>query len=124
MTRVTNQAFADLAQYFDSIRTRPITQLFESDPKRFERFSTKAGPFLFDWSKTSIDDQARAKLIELARVAQVEAKRDAMFAGEAINTTEKRAVLHTALRRFDGEHILVDGHNVMPDIAAERKQML
>jgi len=124
MTRVTTQAFADLAHYFDSIRTRPITQLFESDPKRFERFSTKVGPFLFDWSKTSIDDQALIKLIELARVAQVEAKRDAMFAGEAINTTEKRAVLHTALRRFDGEHILVDGHNVMPDIAAERKQML
>ena len=124
MTRDTSQAFADLAAYYDAIRTRPITQLFESDPKRFERYSTKAGPFLFDWSKTGIDDQARTKLIDLAKAAQVEAKRDAMFRGEAINTTEQRAVLHTALRRFDGEPILVDDRNVTVDIAAERKQML
>ena len=124
MTRDTNQAFTDLATYFDTIRSRPITKLFESDAKRFDHYSTKAGPFLFDWSKTSIDDQARAKLFDLARAAEVEAKRDAMFTGEVINTTEKRAVLHTALRRFDREPILVDGHDVVPDIAAERKQML
>jgi len=124
MTQDTNQAFDDLLAYFSTIKNRPISALFESDPQRFERYSTKIGPFLFDWSKTSIDDHARAKLIALAHAAQIEAKRDAMFSGKAINTTEKRAVLHTALRRFDGEHIMVDDRNVTADIVGERKQML
>jgi glucose-6-phosphate isomerase len=124
MLNPTARAFSELSAYYDQIKDRPIKDLFETDTKRFQRFSTLGGPFLFDWSKTSIDEHALQALINLAQAAEIEAKRDAMFKGERINITEKRSVLHTALRRFDGEPVWVDGRNVTLDIADERKRML
>lgn len=123
MSNETDSVFEALAAHFEANRSRPITQLFETDPKRFDHYSTSAGPFLLDWSKTSVDDKARDLLIELARVAGVEAKRAAMMAGQPINTTENRAVLHTALRRFDATPVLVDGRDMQPAIGAERQKM-
>lgn len=85
-----------------------------NDPNRFDDFSASLGDMLLDFSKTSIDAPAMHMLLKLA--SDLEAKRDAMFAGDKINTTEDRAVLHTALRNRSGDPVLLDGHDVMPGI--------
>ena len=90
---------------------------FVSDPKRFERFSLREGDLLLDWSKCAVDGKAMELLEALARAADVEGRRAAMFAGKHINLTEDRAVLHTALRNLDG-HVVLDGHDVVPDVRA------
>ncbi|MEM8958113.1 MAG: glucose-6-phosphate isomerase [Pseudomonadota bacterium] len=94
---------------------RPILELFEADPDRAARFSARLDEMLFDYSKTSIDDEARTLLIALAEGTDVAGQRDAMFAGAAINETEGRAVLHTALRNPDAS-LTVDGTDVMPEV--------
>ena len=71
---------------------------------------------LFDYSKTNIDNAARAALLDLARDRGVAQKRDAMFQGAKINDTEGRAVLHTALRNLDGDAVSVDEQDVMPEV--------
>lgn len=91
--------------------------LFAADPRRAERFSTRADGLLFDWSKTAIDDTARDLLLQLARDSGLGEKRAAMFAGRKINETEGRAVLHVALRAGEEHRILVDGEDVIPGIA-------
>ncbi|MCX8508975.1 MAG: glucose-6-phosphate isomerase, partial [Rhodobacteraceae bacterium] len=100
---------------------RSILSLFE-DPARAADFSISADGMLFDYSKTSIDLQARDLLIRLAEEAGVAAKRDAMFAGARINETEGRAVLHTALRNLQGQ-VMVDGADVMPAVRATHARM-
>jgi len=101
---------------------RAILSLFE-DSGRAGAFSTRLGDMLFDYSKTNIDDGTMALLLELAKGANVTARRDAMFAGEKINETEGRAVLHTALRNLDGAAVMVDGADVMPDVLATLTRM-
>lgn len=100
---------------FDATRARSILSLFE-DRQRAVSFSAQLGDMLFDYSKTNIDDDTRAALFDLVDAADVATKRDAMFAGEPINDTEGRAVLHTALRNLDGGPVLVDGADVMPGV--------
>jgi glucose-6-phosphate isomerase len=95
-----------------------IRAAFAADPKRFSRYSTTLGDFLFDYSKCAVNDAVLDGLEELARHAGVEKKRDAMFSGEIINITEERAVLHTALRNRANTPVLVDGKDVMPDVNA------
>ena len=89
---------------------------FDADPKRFSRFSLTLDDLLFDFSKNRIDADAVAALVDLARNCGLEAKRGAMFSGEPINTTEGRAVLHTALRNRSADPVYVDGKDVMPGI--------
>ena len=91
---------------------------FVRDPKRFEALSAKAGDLLLDYSKCAVNARTMKLLADLARVADVAGKRDAMFAGEKINTTDGRAVLHTALRNRSNMPIFVDGKDVMPDVNA------
>lgn len=93
----------------------PLLERFE-DQTRANNFSATAGDLLFDYSKTAIDAEGRALLIEMFHEASVAERRDAMFAGEKINETEGRAVLHTALRNLDGDPIIVDGVDVMPGV--------
>jgi glucose-6-phosphate isomerase len=95
-----------------------MRELFAADPKRFETFSVRAGDLLLDYSKNRIDEKAMTALFELARHAGVEERRDAMWAGEHINTTEDRAVEHMALRYFGDQPVMVDGKDVMPDVRA------
>jgi glucose-6-phosphate isomerase len=97
------------------ISDRRIDDLF-ADPDRAGDFSLSALGLLFDYSKTQLDAPIRATLLALAEQAGVAARRDAMFAGEKINATEGRAVLHTALRNLDGAPVLVDGQDVMPGV--------
>ena len=95
-----------------------IRAAFAADPERFSRYSTTLGDFLFDYSKCAVNDAVLEALETLAKEAGVEKKRDAMFAGEIINITEERAVLHTALRNRSNTPVLVDGKDVMPDVNA------
>ncbi|MCB6177308.1 glucose-6-phosphate isomerase [Rhodobacter sp. Har01] len=104
------------------VQARPILSLF-GDPGRAESFSVTADGMLLDWSKTNIDAEGRALLVMLAEVSGVEDKRAAMFAGDRINDTEGRAVLHTALRAGDQAVICVDGQDVMPGVRAVKARM-
>lgn len=101
-----------------SARDRRITTLFERNPDRFREFSATLGDMVLDFSKTNIDAHALTLLIELAEARGVKARRDAMFRGDAINITEGRAVLHTALRNRANTPVMVDGADVMPEVNA------
>ncbi|WP_135505422.1 glucose-6-phosphate isomerase [Roseovarius aestuariivivens] len=99
-----------------------ISALLE-DPTRAQRFSVSGDGILFDYSKTTMTDTARAALLSLAETRGVPARRDAMFSGEIINETEGRAVLHTALRKRDAGPVTVDGEDVMPGVCATLARM-
>ena len=93
------------------------------DAERANDFSVLAGDIHFDYSKTNIDTDGRALLIDLLEETDVATKRDAMFSGQAINETENRAVLHTALRNLDGGAVEVDGNDVMPGVLETLNRM-
>ncbi|WP_040617121.1 glucose-6-phosphate isomerase [Roseibium sp. TrichSKD4] len=110
--------FRSLSEKANKLKQSSLRDLFAGDPDRFFTFSATTGDLLLDYSKSHIDKEAMALLEQLAREAKVEEQRSAMFAGEKINTTEDRAVLHTALRNQSGHPVLVDGDDVMPDVQA------
>ena len=91
---------------------------FAADPERFAKFSAVDGDLLLDWSKCAVTEKTMELLAAAAEAAGVEKRRDAMFSGQKINITENRAVLHTALRQPKGAKVLVDGHDVVPDVHA------
>ena len=93
-----------------------LRTLFADDPRRAVRYRLQAGDLLIDYSKNLIDDEVVRRLLAVAATAGVDARRAAMFAGERINVTEQRAVLHTALRAPRDTVINVDGHNVVADV--------
>ena len=93
-----------------------LRQLFADDPARGERFCAEGAGLYLDYSKNRVTAKTLSLLIQLARECGLEARRDAMFRGEKINLTEKRAVLHVALRAPKGVSILVDGHDVVPEV--------
>ncbi|KHN88680.1 Glucose-6-phosphate isomerase [Toxocara canis] len=110
MSLNADPAFQQLKAYFNSHgKQLKLMELFHKDPQRFEKFSlqlnTSDGPILFDYSKNLIDETLLAKLLDVARSRHVEKMRDGMFAGEKINFTEGRAVLHTALRNARSRHV-------------------
>lgn len=96
---------------------------FEQDPQRADKFTIDACGISLDYSKNLINEQVMEGLLALADQQQVATKRDAMFAGEIINHTEERAVLHTALRNFSGKPVLVEGVDVMPEVLATQDKM-
>jgi glucose-6-phosphate isomerase len=104
-------------------RDRRITDLFDRNPDRFREFSVRLGDMLLDFSKANLDAHALTLLIQLAEARGVRARRDAMFAGEPINSTEHRAVLHSALRNRANTPIHVDGRDVMPEVNAVLDRM-
>ncbi|WP_075792835.1 glucose-6-phosphate isomerase [Massilia putida] len=95
-----------------------MRDLFAQDPQRFERLSSEAAGLFLDYSKNRLDGRTLALLASLARERGVERLRDAMFAGEKINLTENRAVLHTALRAPKDKQITVDGQDITADVHA------
>jgi len=95
----------------------PMRTLFAEDDGRFERFSASAGDIFLDYSKNRIDADAMERLIELAREAGVEERRKAMWAGEHINSTEDRAVMHMALRYMGDKPVKIDGKDVRGQVA-------
>jgi glucose-6-phosphate isomerase len=114
----SSPAWKSLREHYDAVAALHMRDLFAKDPRRFERFSLRWEEMLVDYSKHRITSETMARLLALARQAGVEAWRDRMFAGEKINSTEKRAVLHIALRNRSNRPILVDGHDVMPGVNA------
>ena len=100
----------------DELAAKSQISLFEADPRRFEALSFTDQDLLIDFSKTKVTGETIRLLLELAQAAGVEARRDAMFRGERINSTEKRSVLHVALRNRSNRPILVDGKDVMPEV--------
>ena len=116
----TDAAFAALDAHSRARGPVIPAALLAADPGRFTRMSIAQDGLLFDYSKHLVTDETMKLLFALARAARVEEKRDAMFAGAVINTSETRAVLHTALRNFSGGPVMTAGRDVMPDILAER----
>ncbi|MBN7818305.1 glucose-6-phosphate isomerase [Bowmanella yangjiangensis] len=96
---------------------------FKQDDQRAQRYTSQACGIELDYSKNLINDEILKALFGLAETRQVSAKRDAMFAGEIINHTEGRAVLHTALRNFSGKPVLVNGQDVMPEVLATQDKI-
>ena len=105
------------------ISTVHMRELFAADPERFDRFSLDLDGLLFDYSKNRINETTLGLLVDLARASGVPEATRAMFAGEKINWTEDRAVLHVALRNRAGTPIEVDGEDVMPRVNAVLKKM-
>jgi len=112
-----------LCRHQKTIAASNMRDLFAQDTNRFDKFSFQLDDMLFDFSKNRINDETLPLLLQLAREAQLENWRDRMFAGEKINITENRAVLHTALRNRSNRPVLVDGVDVMPEVKAVLAQM-
>ncbi|OFE18456.1 glucose-6-phosphate isomerase [Humibacillus sp. DSM 29435] len=100
-------------------RAIDLRQAFADDPGRVERMTHSAADLYVDLSKNLVDDDVLAALVDLAGEVGLTERRDAMFAGERINVTENRAVLHTALRAPEGSHVEVDGEDVVPLVHEE-----
>jgi glucose-6-phosphate isomerase len=109
-------AWRALKAHHREMRGVHMRELFAQDPQRFQRFSLQFDDFLLDYSKNIITERTMALLFELARQEKVMEQAARMFAGEKINFTENRAVLHVALRNRSNRPILVDGHDVMPRV--------
>jgi glucose-6-phosphate isomerase len=112
-----------LKSHYEAIRGYHLRQLFNEDPKRGERLNVEAVGLFLDYSKNRVTDETLRLLVQLARESGLEERRNAMFRGEKINITEKRAVLHVALRAPKGESIVVDGQDVVPDVHAVLDKM-
>ena len=109
-------AWKALQSHFETMKDAQLRSLFESDPKRAGDFSLEAVGLYLDYSKNRITKETIRLLIDLAKARRVAERRDAMFSGEKINTSENRAVLHVALRAERGQHIYVDGKDVVPEV--------
>jgi glucose-6-phosphate isomerase len=124
MTKIIDSnEWQDLKKHFDDIKNVPMRDLFKNDEKRFEKFHLALDDFLFDFSKNRINDKTLSLLNKLAIKADVEGWRAKQFSGEKINTTEDRAVLHTALRSQDNNPVVVDGVDVKPEVLKVLKQV-
>src|SRR5215468_5516378 len=112
-----------LEAHYGKVRELHLRQLFADDPTRGERMTAEAAGIYLDYSKNRITDETLKLLLQLAEESGLRARIDAMFQGEKINVTEKRAVLHVALRAPRTERIVVDGKNVVPDVHAVLDKM-
>ncbi len=112
-----------LQQHFEEMKNVHMKDLFAADSERFNKYSICTSDIVFDYSKNIITDQTKHLLLQLANDCNLPAAIQAMFEGEKINDTEKRAVLHTALRNFSGNPVLFEGKDVMPDIKSVLDQM-
>src|SRR5262245_29675437 len=100
-----------------------LRQLFAEDPRRGQRLAVEAVGLYLDYSKNRVTDETLQLLVQLAEESGLRARIDAMFRGEKINVTEKRAVLHVALRAPKQEKIFVDGKDVVPEVHAVLERM-
>jgi len=109
-------AYQELATHYDQIAAVHLRDLFATDPDRGTRLTADAAGIHLDYSKNRITDETLRLLVELAAQTSVSARRDAMFAGEHINVTEDRAVLHVALRMPRDRSLVVDGRDVVAEV--------
>jgi glucose-6-phosphate isomerase len=116
-------AWKTLAAHFQKIERLHLRELFGADARRGERLAIEAAGIYLDYSKNRVTDETMILLLQLAQQSGLRARIDAMFSGEKINTSEKRAVLHVALRTPKDRSILVDGENVVPPVHAVLDRM-
>jgi glucose-6-phosphate isomerase len=116
-------AWKALEAHYQKIRGLHLRDLFSGDPKRAERMTVEGAGIYFDYSKNRITDETVTLLLQLAEESGLRSRIDAMFRGEKINVTEKRAVLHVALRAPKAQSILVDGEDVVPQVHAVLDRM-
>jgi glucose-6-phosphate isomerase len=120
---VRHQGWRALSAHYKKIREIHLRQFFADDPKRGTRMTAEALGLLLDYSKNRITAETLTLLLELAEESRLRERIDAMFRGEKINITEKRAVLHTVLRAPRDASIIVDGENVVPKVHAVLDRM-
>jgi len=111
-----NPLWDDLKAQASQAQQRNIESLFNEDNNRFDIHSCEAQGIFLDYSKQNITHDILKNLTDLLHAQEFETKRSAMFSGALINNTEKRAVLHTALRRPKNDEVTVESENVIPDI--------
>lgn len=116
-------AWKKLAAHYEVMRGVHMRDLFDEDPQRFNRFSIRFGEILLDYSKNRITAETVRLLTDLAEECGLRDAIAGMFAGDRINETENRAVLHTALRNRKNEPVYVDGRDIMPDVNAVLAKM-
>ena len=109
-------AWKALGAHAHAMRDVHLRQLFTSDPERGTRLTAEGAGLFLDYSKNRVTDATIALLVQLAKESRLRERIDAMFAGERINVTENRAVLHVALRAPRDASIVVDGTNVVPGV--------
>jgi len=119
----TRPAWTALEAHYREIHAVHMRQLFADDPRRGERFAAEAAGIYLDYSKNRITDDTLRLLVQLAGERGLRERIDAMFHGEKINVTEQRAVLHIALRAAEGDHIVVEGVDVVPEVHAVLDRM-
>ena len=115
--------FAGLRAAKDRMAGTTVKDMFAADPGRFDRYHVALDDLVFDYSKHRVDDTVLKALFELARAQGLEGKRETMFKGGVVNPTEKRAALHTALRNMSGSPVMVDGEDVMTEVASVRAKV-
>ena len=123
MDLTSSSEWKSLATHFGEVGHLHLRELFAHDTQRAERLTASAADLVLDYSKHRVTDETMRLLMAVARAAGVEARRDAMFAGAHINTTEDRAVLHVALRMPEESPLSVDGQDVAADVHAVLKKM-
>src|SRR5438034_929160 len=122
-TAVKRQAWKALESHYKKVSTLDLRRLFAEDPTRGDRMAVEAVGLYLDYSKNRVTDETLKLLLQLAEESGLPARIDAMFRGEKINVTEKRAVLHVALRAPKGASIVVDGEDVVPKVHAVLDKM-
>ena len=120
---VKRLAWGALESHYKSASKLHLRQLFADDPKRGQRMAIEAVGLYLDYSKNRVTDETLKLLVQLAEESGLRARIDAMFSGEKVNITERRAVLHVALRAPKDTSILVDGKNVVPEVHAVLDKM-
>jgi glucose-6-phosphate isomerase len=120
---VKRSAWKALESHYKTVSNLHLRQLFADDPNRGQRMAVEAVGLYLDYSKNRVTDETLKLLLQLAEESGLRARTDAMFRGEKINITEKRAVLHVALRAPKDATILLDGKNVVPEVHAVLDQM-
>lgn len=119
----TTTAWKELARNAERLRTVHMRELFMQDPERYVRYSVREQELVFDYSKNLIDDTVIDQLIRLAEECNLKKAIEAMFGGELVNHTERRSVLHVALRNFSAEPVYSEGTDVMPAVRKVQRQM-
>ncbi len=121
--RTSLPAWKDLQAHAADLEIHHLRQLIADDPQRFERLSVAELDFLYDFTRQRLTANTLNLLLELARACGLEERIQALFAGEAVNNTERRAAMHMALRNHSDRSITIDGRDVMPDVRAELAKM-
>jgi glucose-6-phosphate isomerase len=122
-SRTSLPSWQTLVAHAKQMKQEHMSELFKQSPQRFEEFSIKLDPFLLDYSKNLINEQTMKNLLALAKECDVEGWREKMFAGDRINSTEDRSVLHVALRDRSQKSTMLEGKNINEDVQEALNQM-